>query len=545
MSLYLEHFGLREAPFTISPNPHFLFMSRQHREALAHLQHGLAAGGGIIVLTGEVGAGKTTISRRLIETLPDNADMAWIVNPRLDARELLAAICAELGIAHDAHASTHKLGDAINRWLLENHARGRDTLLMIDEAQHLGREALEQVRLLTNLETNEKKLLQILLIGQPELRGMLARRDMRQIEQRIVARFHLQPLSRGDTARMVEHRWRVAGGQAFPFTRCALLRLHRESGGIPRLINLIADRALLGAYAANDARVRARHILRAAREIRGEARPRAGYARLAAALGMGLLGGMALAAFLQPPAPTAPDHSPQAAAQHAAPPEQTAANEATPSPPQTPAADEAIVTGSHAQALTTLAHLWEPALPGPVRDCAALANARLACLTLEGGIARLRSMDRPALLHLAGNRGEGDAVLAALDGNTAELLLETPQGLRRQRIPIAELEQRRDARFMLLWRAPRGWKEPIRPGDRGPIVAWLNRQLDRAVGELIPPAGDAMDARAVARLREFQRREGLRPDGAAGPLTLIRLNDALRLPRPSLRHPGSTGEAAG
>ncbi|MDX8402399.1 MAG: AAA family ATPase [Mariprofundaceae bacterium] len=532
MALYLEHFGLKEPPFSISPNPRFLFMSRQHREALAHLRHGLEAGGGVIVLTGEVGCGKTTISRRLLRELPENVDVAWIINPRLDARELLSTICTELGIEAPDAATPPRLTECISRALLDRHAGGRNTLLMIDEAQHLSREALEQVRLLTNLETDEQKLLQVLLIGQPELRVTLARHDLRQLEQRIVARFHIEPLSPKDTARMVAYRWRVAGGGQPPFTRASLRRLHREAGGIPRRINLIADRALLGAYAGDERRIRARHVRQAASEIRGApARAAIGWRAPALAISVALLawGWSMVAETPSRPDTTLAGPSPSNPAAVPPPSGDTAA------PAEAPPAPWPIITrsGNDARALATLARLWEPKLDaGP--DCDSLRQARLACLTIEADLRRLRSLDRPALLRIAGPDGEGSAVLVALSGETARLQLDGKSW----RVPIAELEQRRDARVTLLWRTPRGWHEPVRPGDEGPIVQWLNRQLDHIVGALVPPSGARMDRRAVERLREFQRREGLRPDGAAGPLTLMRLNDALALPRPSLRGSG-------
>ena len=268
--MYVSHFGLVEAPFALTPDPRYLYMSEPHREALAHLLYGIQAGGGFVQLTGEVGTGKTTICRCLVDQLPPQVDLALILNPRLTDSELLAAICDELRVAYPARTGSLKLlTDALHRHLLEAHARGRRTVVILDEAQDLPVDVLEQVRLLTNLETAREKLLQIILIGQPELARMLARPKLRQLAQRITARYHLEPLSRADTKNYVQHRLQVAGRDASVFTRPALGSVYRVSRGVPRVINAVCDRALLGAYAAGRARVDARTARRAAREVLG------------------------------------------------------------------------------------------------------------------------------------------------------------------------------------------------------------------------------------------------------------------------------------
>ena len=198
--MYLEYFNLTERPFSITPDPRFLYMSARHREALAHLLYGLGDGGGFVQLTGEVGTGKTTICRCLLEQIPDNVDLALVLNPKVTAIELIATVCDELGVSYDEKdVSVKSLTDVLNRYLLDAYARGRHTVLIIDEAQNLSADVLEQVRLLTNLETSTQKLLQIILIGQPELRTLLAREDMRQLAQRVTARYHLEPISREET----------------------------------------------------------------------------------------------------------------------------------------------------------------------------------------------------------------------------------------------------------------------------------------------------------------------------------------------------------
>ncbi len=269
--MYRNHFHLSDVPFSIAPNPRYLYMSARHREALAHLLYGTESGGGIVVLTGEVGTGKTTLCRCLLGQLPEHTDAALVVNPKLTAHELLATICDELSIRYDRRKKSIKLLiDAINRHLLAAHADGRHTVVVIDEAQQLAPDVLEQLRLLTNLETDDKKLMQIVLLGQPELNGLLAQEHLRQLAQRITARYHLRPLNYQDTIAYVRHRLSVVGGSPTLFTGFALRRLYRASGGVPRMINTIADRALLGAYAKGADRVGLRHVRQATAEVLGE-----------------------------------------------------------------------------------------------------------------------------------------------------------------------------------------------------------------------------------------------------------------------------------
>lgn len=271
--MYTQHFRLSEPPFSIAPNPRYLFLSPKHREGLAHLLYGIGAGGGFVVLTGEVGTGKTTLCRCLLEQLPEDVDLALVFNPRLNSRELLAVICDELRVAHSRKTSLKELIDLLNRHLLDAHARGRRTIVLIDEAQNLRHDVLEQIRLLTNLETNRAKLVQILLVAQPELNRVLERPQLRQLAQRVTARYHLKPLSLAETRDYIRHRLAVAGHPDPLFSGAAIRAIHREARGIPRLINLIADRALLGAYGRNRRRVNWFVARRAAREMAAPGAP--------------------------------------------------------------------------------------------------------------------------------------------------------------------------------------------------------------------------------------------------------------------------------
>ena len=279
--MYPKYFGLKEASFSITPDPQYLFLSEQHREALAHLLYGAGDSGGFVLLTGEVGTGKTTVCRAFLEQLPDGVDVALVLNPAMTAVELMHAICDEFGIeVPDAEPSAKALVDRLNQFLLDAHARGRRPVLIIDEAQNLRPNVMEQIRLLTNLETAKQKLLQIFLIGQPELRAMLASPDLRQLNQRITARFHLRPFNARETAAYVDHRIAVAGVDRPLFTPAALRRVHHLSGGVPRLINLLCDRSLLGAAVSRRLQVTPEIVTRAAREVKGNdvaALPRRGY----------------------------------------------------------------------------------------------------------------------------------------------------------------------------------------------------------------------------------------------------------------------------
>jgi len=267
--VYLEYYGLKEPPFNITPNPRFLFYSAKHREAFNHLLYGIRERKGFVQLTGEVGAGKTTLCRALLEQLGPEFSTALILNPVLDADHLVKAIAMELHIPVKGLDRLETLAE-INRFLLQQVERRKDTVLIIDEAQDLTKELLEQVRLLSNLETDERKLLQIILMGQPELRDRLNDYSLRQLRQRITVRFHLNPLRRSEVGQYIQHRLQVSGANGAPyFSLPAVWRIYRYSGGIPRLINAVCDKCLLAGFVQQRDKINYQMVGRAIRELEG------------------------------------------------------------------------------------------------------------------------------------------------------------------------------------------------------------------------------------------------------------------------------------
>ncbi len=424
--MYLSFYGLAEKPFSITPDPRYLYLGGRHAEALAHLVYGITEAGGFIQLTGEVGTGKTTVIRSLLAKQPDNTEIALILNPRMNASEFVLTLCEELGIMvpDDAIGSVKELIDILNRYLLKAHAQGKRVVLIVDEAQNLSPELLEQVRLLTNLETETQKLLQIILIGQPELREVLARNDLRQVAQRITGRYHLDPLSREESIAYVKHRLRIAGSTAEIFNNRALAELYRASGGVPRLLNIIGDRALLGGYSEDRHVISAALVRKAASEVSGR---RILPAWLPWVVGGGtailLTSATLLAWWLHRDPGTAP-----AAAQVVATPIAPAAAPApaeTP-PPAAPAPTLAtILRGAAAVtdldgAYSRLFQLWSARYVAGSEDaCSQALRQGLECLNQTGGLENLRRFNRPAILPLEDDSGAiHQAVVSGLGPET-------------------------------------------------------------------------------------------------------------------------------
>jgi general secretion pathway protein A len=596
--MYESFFGLEREPFSIAPDPRFLYMSDKHREALAYLMYGLRRGGGFVLLTGEIGAGKTTVYRHFLEQLPSNIDVAYVANPKLGVTALLHRVCEDLRVELPGPLTDPI--DAIQGHLLIANAGGRRALIVVDEAQALSVDVLEQMRLLTNLVTNDKKLLQILLIGQPELRTMLEQPALEPVAQRVVARFHLPALSEGETGRYVAHRLAVAGLEGeMPFDPIALARVHRLCHGVPRRINVLCDRVLFAAQAAGAHRIDSRLVDRAAGEVFGRpaAPPPAPAAqRMPAALKpqrrwpawvalasvgvLALVAGLLLAPSLAPalskslawvkpsappalapmPLPVTTNPPPVAGAAPTTTPALAAAPAAaTPAPvitispvPQAvadarpvlaasaaPAAEAAsaarVGRSEEAAAWRALAGLWGVNLPAGADPCAAALKETLRCYRGKGGLAPIRELDRPGLLKLTDERGRPSyAVLVGLRPGSATLLGSDGQ---ETRVSLDQLANVWRGDFATFWRPPPGYREGEMVSGAAPLAPWLSERLG------LPPRSASASASAAAgdddvlrgRVFSFQLAHGLEPDGLAGPLTLMQISRASGIEEPRLR----------
>jgi general secretion pathway protein A len=511
--MYQSYFGLAEEPFSIAPDPRYLYMSRRHQEALAHLLYGVNAGGGFVLLTGEVGAGKTTVCRCLLEQIPESCDVAYIFNPKLTVEELLSTICAEFGITcPPGNTSVKVYIDRINAYLLDAHARGRHTVLIIDEAQNLSADVLEQLRLLTNLETNQRKLLQIILLGQPELAAMLARPELRQLAQRIIARYHLGPLDRQEIAAYVQHRLGVSGAQRLLFPLALMGRLYRLSGGIPRIINVLCDRALLGTYAQSKERVDHATLKQAAREVfYNPAAQRSMMRPLLAGLLLAVLAAALYLLVAQTPAQT------KAAVQTAA----AKPLAALPNVLEWPATYP--LSRSQEMAYTALFKTWGTDYKGG--DACLQAEAiGLRCLTARGGLDELRQLNLPAVLLMRDNQGQKFyATLARLDDSSATFDV----GTETRAVALGALAEQWSGHYTLLWRMPPVASKQLRLGDQGPDVEWLGKQLAQLDGKAAETTqGQVFDEAMMRQVKQFQLAQGLIPDGTVGPQTMMRLSGA-------------------
>ncbi len=545
--MYLSFYGLVEKPFSITPDPRYLFLSGRHAEALAHLVYGIDEAGGFIQLTGEVGTGKTTIIRSLLARQPDKAEIALILNPRMAAAEFMLTLCEELGILvpDSAETSVKDLIDILNRYLLRAHSEGRRVVLVVDEAQTLAPELLEQVRLLTNLETETQKLLQIILIGQPELRELLARNDLRQLAQRVTGRYHLDPLSRDETSSYIKHRLRIAGATNDIFTHSALHELYRVSGGVPRLLNIIADRALLGGFSSDRHLVGPDLVRRAAAEVYGR---RVLPAWLPWAIALPSLALVAAAVLLAWPSgdsrtvasgtPATTTANPAAAA-GAVPAATAAPSAAAATTPATATAVSATadLPGALAapQARTStddawwrLLQLWQARYVSSGEDaCTQALRQGLECLAQRGSFAALRGYNRPAILTLRSGSQTHAVVLTRLDDSSAQLLL----GQGTLTVPLAALQALWSGDFVLLWKPGSLDTRPLSLGMKGEPVRQLRARLASWQGQPVDKGGSAYyDESLQTRVRQFQQRNGLPADGIAGLQTQAMLDAALPQP---------------
>lgn len=557
LPLYARYFGLKRAPFSIAPDPRYLYMSDRHREALAHLLYGLKGGGGFVLLTGEVGAGKTTICRCMLDQVPPRCNVAYIFNPKLTVAELLQTVCDEFHIPRTLTGPTIKDHvDALNLYLLRTHAVGQTNVLVIDEAQNLSPDVLEQLRLLTNLETNERKLLQIVLVGQPELRTMLAAPGLEQLAQRVIARYHLKALSATDVRQYIRHRLKVAGLRGpLPFDREALRRVMFHSRGVARRINLLCDRAMLGAYAEGKPYISQRIVDKAACEALDAAAPQRKLRwqpwAAASALALGLAAVLWVAWALRDADRGAPT---LAAAKPAAVPAPASAKPAPPAsqPPAVAKADADAgirpvsvwlsaddlharfgIDLDEATAWRQLGAVWGLSL-SDAEPCKAALRAGLHCFRdTASNLNMIRQLGRPGLLTLHDGKGSSTrAMLIGLSSQTATLRAFNGG---EHTVALASLAPLWRGEFATLWRAPPGFKPGAHDVEPGPAADDVAARLTLLAQQAPQLAGHPQDNSLRNAIAAFQLVQGLKPDGKAGPVTLMHLNPLTGVAEPRLK----------
>ncbi|AVT48762.1 AAA family ATPase [Shewanella baltica] len=555
--MYKAFYGLSDNPFSIAPNPHYLFLSDRHREALAHLTYGLGETGGFVLLTGEVGTGKTTVSRCLLGQLPDNTDTAFILNPSLTELELLATLCDELKISYGDNPTLKQLTDHLSRFLLDNHSKGRNTVLIIDEAQHLRPEVLEQLRLLTNLETDTKKLLQVILIGQPELQLLLKRQELRQLAQRITARYHLLPLNEDEIALYVLHRLQVAGRFEPLFTRKAVKVLQKYSGGIPRLINLLCERSLMAGYAQSRVPIDHHMVRQAAAEVLGEEEPTQNRylwpTATAAALFVAF--GVSYWLFTDKPVNTALASSmglESASANVAAsniqalsategisklvqPVDQQSSQGSIPDPNQRLLNDAINQSRDIDTAFAGLFSVWGKVPYKGLTACQSAVEQGLACYQQQGNWMSLTRLNYPAVVYLVDdNLQDFYGAVIAVDGE--QLLMQL--GEQQLWVDRAWFNQHFSGTFEILWQAPNLPMMDISQKSSPGQLQWLENALAH-VNNRNTRRVNQFDVQLENDLKSFQSQHGLKADGIAGNQTLVRLNLYLSQQGPRLTDNGA------
>ena len=518
--MYAGYFGLSENPFSITPDPRFLFLSARHAEALAHLLYGITESGGFIQLTGEVGTGKTTLTRSLLNQLPPDVDVALILNPRLTIQEFMRTICQELGIDQVHAGSMKDMIDALNLHLLDAHANGRRTVLIIDEAQNLSTELLEQIRLLTNLETPKQKLLQIILIGQPELRETLSRVDLRQLAQRITARYHLEPLNPSEISDYIKHRLRIAGAGGEIFTPAAAKTVFRFTQGVPRLVNVICDRALLGAYTTEQRQVQPEIVRRAAKEVLGPEDEKKSSTWLIAAITAiaGLATFLSWQYFGNTAAPVSP------VAKTIVPTQVIAAT--VPESTEPAALQLSELESSTDVAFATLFAIWNQEYQASENSaCLQALAVELHCVYQRGTWNNLRQINRPAIITLTDAQGATHhAVISALDAHSVTLRFGESEIV----ASLSEIDPLWYGEFLVVWKPVAGIEGALSFGSQGAGVAWLRAQLIKLQdGETTATVSNLYDSNLVQRVRRFQTENRLIVDGIAGVQTLLTLDSLL------------------
>ncbi len=548
--MYLEYFGLTEKPFQITPDPRFLYLSRRHRDGFAHLLYGADEAGGFVLLTGEVGTGKTTLCRSALESITDNVRIALILNPKQSPLELVASICDELQVTYPKQVRSIKaLIDRLNLFLLKAYGQGQRIVVVIDEAQNLTSEVLEQVRLLTNLEVSTQKLLQIILIGQPELQTMLNLPELRQLSQRITARFHLTPLTREETGEYIAHRLKIAGVTREVFTKSAVREIYKLSGGIPRLINTLSERSLIGAYGANLPLIKRDIVQNAAMEVMGKSKPnKAAFSlswpaisAVAVALLAVILGiwGTLLSdkpaikdvqANIVKEAPLVANDSDVTNLSNNPAEVAPVIRNSQPIESNSKAtfAEELLAYANKADTFSAFANLfalWDRDYSAYTGDtaCTRAIKAGMRCIFGRGGIEDIIKYNRPAVLELKNTEQQVlFAVLNKADENKARLKIFD----KNIDATLDELEQAWSGSYIVLWKPPFPENESLAEGYIGPDVLWLRHQLDAIEGKQQAEYSEdnlKFNASLASRVKQFQVERGLKADGIVGRETFIEL----------------------
>ena len=560
--MYLEFFGISDKPFQITPDTRFLYLTPRHRDGLAHLLYGADEAGGFILLTGEVGTGKTMLCRSVLEQMPEHVNVALILNPRQSSRELIASICDELNIPYRRSSTSLKyLVDRLNLYLLKQHAQGKRTVLVIDEAQNLRAEVLEQIRLLTNLEVATQKLLQIILIGQPELQAILARPELRQLTQRITARFHLTPLSKEETTAYIRHRLQIVGFRGELFTSGAVSTVHQLSGGVPRLVNNICERSMMGAYGENVHRIDKRLVRKAAGEV---LQPTERFQPMQWVAGGAIAAGAAalllsIWGFLPRTSPESYANTntevvaPKSEIETAS---ESLASQAIIENKSIPTASSAAtdtqdyskpilvkqnsasflsfinndsLRTDNSKAFTTLFSYWDLTYTELQGDtaCERAIAANLRCIFGKASWDEIRRHNRPAVLEVINPAGKRkQIVVLALQGNQVSLNI----GGKITTTATDNVDPYWYGNYLLLWRPPPAGSNVLKEGLIGKDVAWLRDQLDRIEGKPVSSNEKknlSFDPTLKWRVMEFQRIRGLDVDGVAGRETMIEINSAV------------------
>jgi general secretion pathway protein A len=547
--MYLEYFGLAEKPFQITPDPRFLYLSRRHRDGFAHLLYGADEAGGFVLLTGEVGTGKTTLCRSALESITDNVRIALILNPKQSPIELVASICDELQVVYPKNATSLKaLIDRLNLYLLKAYGQGQRIVVVIDEAQNLTSEVLEQVRLLTNLEVSTQKLLQIILIGQPELQTMLDMPELRQLSQRITARFHLTPLTREETGEYITHRLKIAGVTREVFTKQAVSEIYKISRGIPRLINTLSERALIGAYGANLPMIKKDIVTNAAVEVLGKSsRYKQKYF-----IGWPAIGGIAVAMIVvalglwgvvlsdKPRVSNAQANAVVEPIKEKV----TVVSEIKRKPVmqrqsapviqqqaklvQSTFAQQLISQSGKADTFSAFANLfslWQRDYSAYSGDtaCTRAIKAGMRCIFGRGEIDEILQYNRPAVLEL--KNANQEVVFALLHKADSGKLYLKIFGKDIQ-ASTQELQQAWSGSYIVLWKPPFPDNESLAEGYVGPDVLWLRHQLDQIEGKKKAEySADNLkfNSALAERVTQFQIKRGLKADGIVGRETFIEL----------------------